>query len=136
MTNPERLNPSTLAAPPANMHAHVMIAPAGARLAFIAGQVALDRDWQVAGTDLAAQAEQCFRNVRLALDALGATSEQVVQMTIIVVDYRQEMLDTINEAGRRGFDGAWPVTATTLIGAQALGHSDFLVEVNAVAAIP
>lgn len=132
-----KLNPPTLAAPPDDMHAHIVIAAPGARLAFIAGQVAIDEDGQVVGPgDVGRQAEQCFRNVQLALEAMGASGPHVVEMTIIVVDYGDPLLAVINTAGLAVFGENWPRTATTLIGAQALGHSSFLVEVKAIVALP
>ena len=131
-----KINPDTLFPPPDNAHAHVVIAPAGGRTAYLAGQAARDRDGNVGGErDHAAQVEQCFVNIRDALAAIGAGPDRLVQMTIIVVDHHDALLPKINAAGERVFGAQWPVTATTLIGAQALGHSAFLVEVNAIAAL-
>lgn len=136
MTDIVKMNPAALAPPPDNKHAHVVLVPAGCATAYIAGQVAIDRDGTVVGgRDHGAQAEQCFANIRDTLAALGVGPERVVQMTIIVVDHRDELLGAINAAGERAFGAHWPVTATTLIGAQALGHSAFLVEVNAIVAL-
>jgi enamine deaminase RidA (YjgF/YER057c/UK114 family) len=135
MLKVEKINPSTLALPPEGMHAHITVAPRGARLAFIAGQVALDQDFAIIGDDIGCQAVQCFTNIRLALDALGAHPNQIVQMSIIVVDYNQSELDGINASGKRVFGDDWPVTATTLIGAKALGHNAFKIEVSAVVAL-
>jgi enamine deaminase RidA (YjgF/YER057c/UK114 family) len=135
MSTVEKINPDTLAPTPEGKHAHIVITPPGARTAYIAGQVALDRDLNIVGSDLDTQARQCFENIKLALEALKAKADQVVQMTIIVVDYDQSQLSAINGAGEAVFGDQWPVTATTLIGAQALGHSAFLVEVNAIVAL-
>jgi enamine deaminase RidA (YjgF/YER057c/UK114 family) len=136
MNDLRKINPTSLATPPDGMHAHVVVTPPNARLAFIAGQVALDKAGTVIGPGkLAAQAEQCFRNINEALLAIEALPSQIAQLTIIVVDYRQEMLAEINRAGIAVFGKEWPVTATTLIGAAALGHSAFLIEVNAIVAL-
>lgn len=136
MTALVKINPDALFPPPGNKHAHVVIAPAGGRTAYLAGQVALDRDGNiVGGRDHAAQIEQVFVNIRDTLAAIGAGPDRLVQMTIIVVDHSDALLPVINAAGERVFGAEWPVTATTLIGAQALGHSAFLVEVNAIAAL-
>lgn len=136
MTDIIKFNPTALAPPPENKHAHVVIAPVGGRTAYLAGQVALDRDGNViGGRDHAAQIEQVFVNIRDTLAEIGAGPDRLVQMTIIVVDHSDALLPVINAAGERVFGAEWPVTATTLIGAQALGHSAFLVEVNAIAAL-
>lgn len=136
MTDLIKFNPAVLAPPPANKHAHVVIVPEGCPTAYLAGQVAIDGAGNViGGRDHGAQAEQCFINIRDTLAALHVGPERVVQMTIIVVDHNDALLDAINAAGERVFGDDWPVTATTLIGAKALGHSAFLVEVNAIVAL-
>ncbi len=135
MQQVEKLNPATLASPPNDKHTHITIAPRGSRLAFIAGQVALDVELNFVGDDLSGQAKQCFTNIELALAALDAGPEQIVEMTIIVVNYEQSKLDAINAAGEAVFGDGWPVTATTLIGAQALGHDAFQIEISAVVAL-
>lgn len=130
-----KFNPPSLAAPPENKHAHIVIAPS-CRTAYIAGQVALDKDWNVVGAgDHGKQAEQCFRNIADALSAIDASPEQIVEMTIIVVDYDETMMAKINSAGEAVFGADWPVTATTLIGAKALGHAAFLVEIKVIVAL-
>ena len=60
----QRLNPDDLLPPPGGRFAHAVIVPQGARVAFVAGQVALDRAGNiVGGSDVAAQAHQCFSNL-------------------------------------------------------------------------
>ncbi len=54
-------------------------------------------------------------------------------MTISVVDQSDALLPVIDAVREWVFGAERPVTATTLIDAQALGHSAFLVEVNAIA---
>ncbi len=137
MTGLTRINPATLAAPPQNLHAHIVVTPPNCRLAFIAGQVALDKDGTVIGRGrYDEQAVQCFTNIRDALVAIDAGPGQIAQMTILVVDHQDALLEVVNRAGAAVFGDEWPVTATTLIGAKALGHSDFLIEINAVVALP
>ena len=131
-----RLNPTTLGPPPGDRHAHIVIAPAGGRLAFIAGQVPLDaRNDLVGGRDFRAQTVQCFRNVAHCLAALDAGPDQIVEMTVLVRGYEQEMFGDILSAGDEVFGPAWPVTAATLIGVEALGGAEFLVEIKAVVAV-
>lgn len=136
MTSLTRINPDTLAPPMENLFANIVVTPPNTRLAFIAGQVSIDRHGNVVGAGShAEQAAQCFKNIRDALAALGAKPDQVTQMTIIVVDYEDALLDVVNKAGADVFGDDWPVTATTLIGAAALANSVFLVEINAVVAL-
>ncbi len=136
MSQVAKFNPKSLAPPPENKHAHVVIAPAGGRTAYLAGQVALDVDGNVIGPGKHyEQTVQVFKNISDTLTEIGAKPDQIVEMTIIVVDYKQAIIDDINRAGDVVFGQDWPATATTLIGAQALGHDAFLVEVKAIVAL-
>src|SRR5262245_23210535 len=74
------LNPPS-STPPAGMYSHVARTGPG-DLAFIAGQVAVDRSGAAVGVgDLAAQTNQVFANIGDILKDLGADFEQVVQLT-------------------------------------------------------
>ena len=60
-----RINPPELGTPPG--YSQIVEVTAG-RIIFIAGQTALDRDGNVVGrNDFAAQAEQVFHNLAIAL---------------------------------------------------------------------
>jgi enamine deaminase RidA (YjgF/YER057c/UK114 family) len=133
----DRINPGTLLPPPGGRFAHAVMATAGSRVAVVAGQVALDRHGKIVGTgEHALQAQQCFVNLRHVLDALGARSQDIAQLTIYIVGYEPSMLAGIDAAGDAGFVGDWPIAATTLVGVAALGLPDFLVEVSATVALP
>ncbi len=130
-----KVNPPTLMPPLSGVYAQVVVATAQ-RLAFIAGQVAFDASGVLIGADdHAAQARQAFTNLKLALEAVEARPANVVRMTIYVVDHRAELIPLIFGAGQEVFGTDWPVTASVLIGVQQLGHPDWLVEVDAIAAL-
>lgn len=130
------LNPPTLAPPLQGIYAQISIAPAG-QLAFVAGQVAIDAHGELIGRgDYRAQAVQCFRNIQAALDALGAAPSQMVRMTINVVRHRDDLVATIFAAGAEVFGADWPVCASIFLGVQALGFSDWLVEVDCIVSLP
>lgn len=130
-----KINPPTLMPPMLGMYAQAVVTDAR-RLAFIAGQVALDASGALIGAnDYAAQARQAFLNLQHALAALPAAPANVVRMTIYVVNHRPELVATIFDAGREVFGAEWPVTASVLIGVQALGLPEWLVEVDAIAAL-
>jgi enamine deaminase RidA (YjgF/YER057c/UK114 family) len=132
----EFLNPATMAAPVMGLYAQIAIAPAG-RLAFVAGQVALAADGSlVGGGDHAAQAHQCFLNIRAALDALGVGPDAIVKMTINVARHRPELILPIFDAGKAVFGEAWPVTASMLLGVETLGLPEWLVEVDSIVSLP
>ena len=71
-----RINPPELGTPPG--YSQIVDVSPG-RLVFIAGQTALDRDGNVVGRgDFAAQAEQVFANLTVALRASGCTAANLV----------------------------------------------------------
>ncbi len=54
---------------------------------FIAGQVALDSDGNIVGKgDMKAQTKQVFENTKAILDSAGATFDDIVDLTLFVVD--------------------------------------------------
>ena len=96
------LNPPDIPTPQTFTH---VIAAAGTRLVFIAGQVAEDAHGNLVGAgDMAAQARQVFANIGRALAAAGARPEQVTKLGIFVANYRREHLAEI-EQGRVGCSG-------------------------------
>lgn len=105
----------------------------------MSGQAARSVDGQPVGTnDLAAQVEQAFVNVDVAVKAAGGTFDDVVKLTLYFVDWRPEKMAAVGEglvraAGRIGRDLRKPVT---LLGVAALAAPDLLVEVDAVAVLP
>ena len=133
----QKINPPALLEPIGNKHVHVTVISPKRQIAFIAGQVALAKDGSLVGPgDMGKQAEMCFRNVRDAVEALGATPEDIAKMTIYAANYVPEQLALFNDAGDAVFGDRWPVTATTLVGVQALGMDGFLVEIEAVVELP
>ena len=128
-----KINPPALLAPAGDTHVHVTMVSPGSGTAYLAGQVALAKDGRLVGAgDLGKQAEQCFANIRDALPSLRAEPDDIVKMMIYVVDYRPEHLEVVVNAAHRAFGEAWPVTAITLAGVQALGFPDFLIEIEAI----
>jgi enamine deaminase RidA (YjgF/YER057c/UK114 family) len=130
----EHLNPPALATPSGYTH---VVTASGGKLVLVSGQVSLDREGTVVGKgDLKAQTRQVYANLKAALAAAGAQPKDVLKMTTFVVGYRPEMLPVLREV-RSGFFGTEaPPPASTLVGVQALAREDFLIEVEAVAAVP
>jgi enamine deaminase RidA (YjgF/YER057c/UK114 family) len=131
----QKLDPATLIAPARSLYAQIAVAEAG-RLAFISGQLAYRADGAFVGAgDYAGQARQAFSNLKAALEAVGGKPENVVRMGIYVVGYRPELFRSIFGPAREVFGEAWPVTSSVLLGVQALAMEDWLIEVDAVAAL-
>ncbi len=128
-----RLNPTELGAPPGYSQ---IVEVRGSRIIFIAGQTALDRDGALIGKDdFAAQAEQVFRNLGVALRAVGCTAANLVKLTVFVRDMAN--LAAYREARNRFFAAVTPpaAPAVTLVEVSKLYGADFLIEIEAIAAI-
>ncbi|GGT56571.1 enamine deaminase RidA [Streptomyces kurssanovii] len=110
----------------------------GSRLVFIAGQVAWDADGATVGEgDLAAQVEQCYLNVGTALAEVGGSFDDVVKLTVHVVDWTPDKMPLFLEGVARAAAklGVTPVAPGTLLGVAALDVPDHLVEVEATAVL-
>jgi enamine deaminase RidA (YjgF/YER057c/UK114 family) len=106
------------------------------RMLHCAGQVAWDKDYKVVGeSDLAAQARQALANLRAVLAEAGAGPEHIVRIRTYVVDHSPEKLGLVVPALAE-FWGEVTPSANTWIGVQALALPEFLIEIEATAALP
>ena len=128
-----RINPPELGTPPG--YSQIVDVRAG-RIIFIAGQTALDRDGNLVGKhDFAAQAAQVFRNLTLALQASGCTPANLAKLTVFLTDMNN--LAGYREARNRFFASVTPpaAPAVTLVEVAKLYGPDFLIEIEAIAAV-
>lgn len=115
-------------------YSYAATAPAGTRFVFLAGSCPLNQDGTTAGIgDYAAQAAKCIENMKAALEAAGATIEDVISTRVLVASTQQADLVTAWEVVRDAF-GTHDVPST-LQGVTVLGYDHQLVEVDAVAAL-
>jgi enamine deaminase RidA (YjgF/YER057c/UK114 family) len=127
-----RINPPELGTPPG--YSQIVEVSAG-RMIFIAGQTALDRDGNIIGkNDFAAQAEQVFQNLAIALQASQCTPANLVKLTVFLTD--MDNLEPYREARNRFFATVMPpaAPAVTLVEVSKLYGPDFLIEIEAIAA--
>lgn len=100
-------------------------------LVFMSGAVGRDKDGHVARGDIQAQFAQALENTRVALAAVGARPEDVVRVTLYLVDMREKaLLDKPREAF---FGPNWP--AAVAVGVTALASPEYLVEMDAIAVV-
>jgi enamine deaminase RidA (YjgF/YER057c/UK114 family) len=126
------LNPPELGTPPGYSQ---IVEVASGRIIFIAGQTALDSDGNLVGkSDFAAQAEQVFRNLGIALAASGCTAANLVKLTVYLTD--MDHLGRYREARNRFFATVAPpaAPAVTLVEVSKLYGPDFMIEIEAIAA--
>jgi enamine deaminase RidA (YjgF/YER057c/UK114 family) len=125
------LDPPAL--PPAKGYTQVVEVPAGYRLAFLSGPVALDSSGALRpGADFRAQATQVFENLGAGLAAAGADFDDVVKLNFYILDARQ--IPVLREVRDRYVNLAAP-PASTLVQVSRLFRDDILLEVEAIAAV-
>ncbi|MBG0829154.1 RidA family protein [Planomonospora sp. ID67723] len=124
--------PPTL--PTANGYSHVASVPPGSRLVWTSGQVPIAADGTPAPTgDWEAQTRLVMRNVGAALEAAGATWDDVFKLTFFVVD--TSALPVVR-AVRDEFVNLDRPPTSSLVQVAGLFRPDILIEVEAVAAVP
>lgn len=126
-------NPPAAPAPLADRYSNVAVIDLGAvTMLVLAGQVALDRDGSIVGTDMTTQSEQIFQAIGAILAAHGGGFEHVVNIRTYLTD-----LGLINEYGavRRKYLTGTPPTSTT-IEISRLFRPEALLEVEVTAVVP
>jgi reactive intermediate/imine deaminase len=132
MTHLRRNDPAGVATPAAGGYAHVVgVDLDDRRMLFVSGQLPLDRDGSLVGTgDMRAQTRQVFENLRIILEAEGATFADVVKMGTYVTSL--DDLASVREV-RHEYLGTEP-PASTLVQVRALVLPDAMIEIDVVAA--
>ena len=129
----EIFSPATL--PPPTGYSHVAKVNQGT-LVYIAGQVSSDASGKLVGDgNFEAQVEQVFKNVKLALEAAGATMADIVKLnTYLVAEVSQDDLPKMRAIRDRYLNKEKP-PASTLVVVSRLARPGWLIEIEAVAAI-
>ena len=128
-----RINPPELGAPPGYSQ---VVDVRASRIIFIAGQTALDRNGDLVGkSDFAAQAERVFQNLSAALQSADCTAGNLVKLTVFLRDMGD--LSAYREVRNRFFATVSPpaAPAVTLVEVSKLYGPDFLIEIEAIAAV-
>jgi len=122
--------PSTIRKPFAN-YAHAVEIPAGMRLIVVSGQLGIAPDDTVPD-GAQAQADLCFANIRAVLAEAGAGPEAVVRLNAFVTG-REHLAGYMAARDRFVRD---PAPASTLVIVSGFAREAFVVEVEALAAVP
>lgn len=118
-------------------YANGVLVPAGARLLFVAGQIAWDAEQRLVGAgSFPAQFEQALANVTAVVRAAGGEPEHLARLTIYVTDKRsyEAVLSEVGAAYKRQVGRHYPAMA--LVEVAALLEPGALVEIEATAALP
>lgn len=86
------------------------------------------------GDDLASQMTAALENLRLQLEAAGATYKDIVKMNTYIVDYQPEDLAVFRDT-RKAIMGDTNMPASTLVGVTALALPEWKIEIEAIAVL-
>ncbi|AFE07324.1 endoribonuclease L-PSP [Corallococcus coralloides DSM 2259] len=127
-------NPKGLFDPAPYGFSHVAQVAPGSRLVFLAGQGG-ERETGALEPDFRLQVRQAFKNVRTALESVGAGVGDVARLTMLVVDHTEEKLRIIGPELDAAWNGGMKPTCT-LIPVPRLALDAMLFEVEAIAVLP
>ena len=127
-----RLNPDGLADPSYHGYSQVTSVSAGMRLIFVAGQLGDGPNGERAES-FEGQVQTAFDNLRIALEAAGATPQDVLKINVLVVGHDDNRLAFVSAARRAFFGDHKP--ASLLIPVPRLATDWMLFEIDAVAAV-
>ena len=111
------------------LYSHVVVA-SGEKMVFVSGQLARNKHGEIVGAgDMRAQIQQVGENLKNALEAAGATLDDLVKTTTFVTDI-DEFFKHVDI--RHHYLGV-SLPASTTVEVRRLSHPDLLVEIEAMA---
>ena len=128
------VNPPGLGAPRGFNHG--MLAPAGGRILFVAGQPAIDPDGEVRAAGFVDQFDVALARVMAVVREAGGGAEHVGRMTVYVLDMGEY------ERSRPALAGVWRrhmgthYPAMALVEVAALVDAGAVLEIEATAVVP
>jgi enamine deaminase RidA (YjgF/YER057c/UK114 family) len=128
------INPTSLGPP--RGFSHGVLAPAGGRLLFVAGQTAADAKGVVSNRDFAAQFDAALARVLTVVQEAGGTPADVARMTVFVSDLDAYLASrrALREIWMRHMGTHYPAMA--LVEVSRLVDAGAVVEIEATAVIP
>lgn len=129
MSKIQRINPDGMVKNPAFSQA--IVTEGSGKTIYIGGQNAVNEKAEVIGKgNLAAQTEQVLKNMQTILETCGATFDNVVKMTIYLV---QGQDPRVGFGAAQAFITSPPTISVVMVA--GLGNPDFLLEMDAIAVV-
>jgi len=128
-----RVNPAALPDAAAMGYSQISIVEPG-RMAYVSGQVAWRPNGEPVPTDLVEQMKIVASNAKAALDALGASPQDIVIARCFMTDLTPDRLNQIFPPLLAMFNGAMP--CITGVGVAALAAPDLQVELELTVRLP
>ncbi len=127
------INPESLGA--ARGYSNGVLAPAGGRLLFIAGQIGWDERQKIVSADFVEQFDRALLNVVAVVAEAGGTPDHIARLVVYVTDKREYRARTreVGECWRARIGRHFPAMA--LVEVKSLLEDDAKVEIEAIAVI-
>ena len=127
------INPESLGRP--RGYANGMLAEPGARMLFIAGQIAWDEGQRIVSDDFVEQFDLALRNVLAVIKEAGGTPEALARLVVYVTDKREYAARTreIGERWRTLMGQHYPTMA--LVEVKSLLEDRAKVEIEGIAVL-
>ena len=128
------VNPPALGTP--RGYSNGMVAAAGGRLHFVAGQIGWDGEQHFVSPEFLPQFERALENVLVVVTAAGGRAEHIGRLTLYVVDKTEYTADlrAVGGAYRRVLGRHYP--AMSLVEVKSLLEPLARVEIEATAVLP
>lgn len=105
------------------------------KLVFISGQVAWDENLNIIGeNNLEIQTQKAIDNLKIAIESVGGTLENIMMLRIYKVDYQQKDGPIITSILKENFGTINP-PANTWLSVKGLANKAFMIEIEAQAVI-
>ena len=128
------INPERLGRP--RGYANGVLAEAGGRLLFVAGQIGWDENQRLVGDDFVEQFARALENVVAVVREAGGAPEQIARVTVYVTDKREYGARAVEIGGRwRALMGRH-FPAMSLVEVKSLLEDGAKVEIEATAVLP
>lgn len=128
------INPESLGAPRGWNNG--VLAPAGGRVLFVAGQTARDASGKIKASGIVEQFERALENVTTVVRESGGKPEDIGRFTLYVTDLQAYLssLKPLGKAYRKLMGRHYPAMA--LVEVKGLADENALVEIEATAVLP
>lgn len=129
----QHINPDGLSKNPA--FSQIVVTEGSGKTIYIGGQDAVNAEGALVGKgDIAEQTGQVMKNLNTALSACGATFENIVKLSIYLVQGQD--LHRGFQVSQKYFGNLENPPAISVLFISGLAHPDFLIEIDATAFIP
>ncbi|MCC3217831.1 RidA family protein [Chryseobacterium sp. X308] len=129
---PKLINPAELFDPGPYGFSHSIAVESPSTMCFISGQSGGVGDNHVLADDFKTQVQDALKNLQIVLQSHSMTFENIVKITLLIVDHNQEKLEIWAEEARKVWKSSF-LPASTLIPVSQLALPGMMFEIDAIA---